>query len=427
MATPSDVVDSSMLHPHYQPRSPIRTRGMSAKASQQAAGAHGSSSGKVPAIPISNPFGVLEDHDSDDDDDDDDDDDEQQQGKSLGSATSEEKKEKCQNKRQPKIVCLDSAGAEIDNLLFRAKCEYMVKIMKKSVQVFTLNRPMFEKVKSTLKKGNINFYSYDSPEQAPVKIVLTGFIPETIEGVKETLAAHDVKPRDIKLLSKTETITGVHVLYLLYFDRGSVKIQDLRRIKSLDGFVVSWRFFIKRPTDAAQCHRCQRFGHGSRNCNLPVKCVKCGEAHLTEACTLPRKETLQMDNNAELTKPRVKCANCQGNHTANFRGCSARKVYIETLEKQKQKSTAQPSPRSNLAGSRPPGWRRTYASVTATTGDDSPTPEHNNFAEGDLFTLTEFLALAREMFTRFRACRSKEQQFLALGELMMKYVGYGTP
>ncbi|EDS36182.1 ribosomal pseudouridine synthase [Culex quinquefasciatus] len=39
-----------------------------------------------------------------------------------------------------------------------------------------------------------------------------------------------------------------------------------------------------------------------------------------------------------------------------------------------------------------------------------------------LFTLPEFFALAGERMTRFRTCRNKAEQFLALGELMIKHI-----
>ena len=138
-----------------------------------------------------------------------------------------------------------------------------------------------------------------------MKIVLSGYVPLSIPELMEDLAEVDIKPREAKVLSKSKTVTGEHVLYLLYFDRGSVKMQGLRKLKTLDGFMISWRYFTKRPTDTAQCHRCQRFGHGSRNCTMSPKCVKCGEAHLTSECTLPQKANLGTNNNAEQHKQKV--------------------------------------------------------------------------------------------------------------------------
>ena len=190
--------------------------------------------------------------------------------------------------------------------------------------------------------------------------MLSGYPSVTIPELLDDLAEEQIKPREAKVLLKKTASTGEH---LLYFDRGSVKIQDLRRIKSVDGFMVNWRFFAKRSTDAAQCHRCQRFGHGSRNCTLSPKCVKCGGTHVTNECTLPQKASLGINNNAEQHKQQVKCANCDGNHTANYRWLPARKNYLEVLEKQRKKpATPQPLRPTNTTqhptGERPapPGW-----------------------------------------------------------------------
>ena len=64
-----------------------------------------------------------------------------------------------------------------------------------------------------------------------MRIVLSGYPSVTIPELLEDLAEEQIKPREAKVLSKKKaTATGEHVLYLLYFNRGSVKIQDLRRI-----------------------------------------------------------------------------------------------------------------------------------------------------------------------------------------------------
>ena len=144
-------------------------------------------------------------------------------------------------------------------------------------------------------------------------------------------------------------------------------------------------------------------------------------------CTLPQKASLGIENNAETHKPLVKCANCEGNHTANYRGCPARKTYLEVLEKQRKKPavqqpqritiSTQPTTSDRLA---PPGWGRTYASVAAGSSSTSASPETG--ANGDRFSRAEFLKMVEELYDRFQECHTKGQQLLALAELMNKYV-----
>lgn len=369
----------------------------------------------TPAVPVSNDFDILSDSDNGEEGDD---------KKQSSTSKDGQKKPVKKEKRYPPITIIDFSAGNIDKALMDGGCEFSMRILKTSVKIYTFGRLMFEKVMETLGKAKIPYYTHETPDQAAVKIVLSGYnVPSTPEELKETLKEHRVNPREAKVLSKKTTVTGNHYLWLLYFDRGSTKLQDLRKIKALDGFLVGWRFFTKRSTDAAQCHRCQRFGHGSRLCTLPPKCVKCGDAHLTERCSLPQKTVLSLDKNAEQRKEKVKCANCQGNHTANYRGCSTRKSYLEALEKQRKPATQQPQKTSTgrtMTGSpNPPGFGRTYANVAASGNDSTP----GGSGEGGLFTLTEFLSLARDMFSRLSSCQSKLEQFLALQELMGKYLG----
>ncbi|XP_038116633.1 uncharacterized protein LOC119768913 [Culex quinquefasciatus] len=401
-ATALEGIDKTKLHPHY--RSPYQLR-----------------------------FEPLSGDDEDNEDDcstsssDDDDD------PARGSKKAETSKTAAKERRPPPIFVVDTLADHVDELLEGQT--YCLKIGKKNVQVITLLRANYDKVLMVLKTNNVKYFTFDPAETVPVKIVLQGYTDRPVEDLAGHLADVNVHPRDIKVLSRTTTVTGTHVLYLLYFDRGTVKLQDLRRKKTLDGFWVTWRYFSRNSTDAAQCHRCQKFGHGSRNYNLPPRCVKCGEMHFTEKCKLPQKARLS-ESDAQQHRSRVKCANCDGNHTANFRGCAARKAYLEEQAKKKKKLPAtQPPPRlsptvpvagqgaaDRITPAIPPGWGGSYASVTAASGT---VPEQAAVSGDDLFTLPEFFALAGEMLTRFRACRNKAEQFMALGELMIKYVYNG--
>ena len=113
----------------------------------------------------------------------------------------------------------------------------MLRLQKDKVTIKTFTRQSYEKVLGALKAADIKYYTYDRPDKVPVKIVLSGYPSVTIPELLDDLAEeHEIKPREAKMLSKKVTAIGECVLYLLYFDRGSVKIQDLRRIKSM----VSW-------------------------------------------------------------------------------------------------------------------------------------------------------------------------------------------
>lgn len=429
IAKVTDGIDPNLLHADYRPapRSPILTRGKTASAGSvkdnEPSGSK--SSGGIPTRNQYEPLSGEEDEEDDASMSSDNDD------NGPAHAAKENNNTRSKERRPPPIYCLGHLADDIDELLEGQ--QYCLKLGKAAVQVITLNKKSFVGVKKILHENRINFYTFNPGEDVPVKIVLQGYKDREISELEDHLSDANVRPREIKILSRKSTVTGTHTLYLLYFDRGTVKLQDLRRIKTLDGFWVTWRYYAKHPSDAAQCHRCQKFGHGSRNCNLQPRCVKCGEPHLSEECSLPRKA--ELGDNAGQLKARVKCANCKGNHTSNYRGCISRKSYLEELEKRKKKAASTRPPQRSTSGTVPaagtvpasnsafpPGWGRTYASVAA-SGSGNSTQQANVTGE-DLFTLPEFFALAGDMLTRFRTCRNKAEQFMALGELMIKYI-YG--
>lgn len=372
-----------------------------------------------PFIPLRNDFDILDDDDNGD------------------GQNGVEQAKKVPKVRLPRIHVMDLSVGDVfkllnDNGLPRSEA-FLLKHTRTSVQFLTKSKEVFDKAVSVLKSKNVKFFTHDSSGKAPSKFVLSGLPLAEVEDVKEELARVNILPRDIKVLSSSKSAVDQHALYLLYFDHGSTKLQDLRKTKALFNVVVSCRYYSRRPNEVAQCHRCQRFGHGSTHCYLSPKCVKCGGQHLTDVCSLPRKMELNDQNNS---KSKLKCANCGGSHTANFQGCPSRKKFLDELEKRKKKPVRQPAPnhtsreafpslgqqRSGPRTSNFPAGHRTYAQVSATSLPPAPDVD----AEGEgLFSISEFLALARDMFARLSGCRSKLQQFNALAELMVKYIYHG--
>lgn len=65
----------------------------------------------------------------------------------------------------------------------------------------------------------------------------------------------------------------------------------------------------KPKRGVVQCLNCQEYGHSRNYCHKRSRCVKCSGYHSTKDCVKPK--------DAPPT-----CVNCNGQHTANYRGCS---------------------------------------------------------------------------------------------------------
>lgn len=81
----------------------------------------------------------------------------------------------------------------------------------------------------------------------------------------------------------------------------------------------------RKKNEVVQCTRCQRYGHTKTYCRRQHRCVKCGQEHNTKQCT-KTKDT-----------PAI-CVLCEGNHTANYKGCPVYKDIIDKKEANTQRS-----------------------------------------------------------------------------------------
>nr|XP_015840345.1 PREDICTED: uncharacterized protein LOC107399154 [Tribolium castaneum] len=149
----------------------------------------------------------------------------------------------------------------------------------------------------------IPFHTFTLSEENTTRVVLRG-IPVQVS-TDEVFA--DLKCQGFNPISTHRMHTGKRQLPLVLLEAPLDQPKEVWKIKTVCSLMVK----VEKPKKsgkAAQCHRCQRFFHAQWNCTAEHRCVKCGEAHDTKMCAKEHKEP-------------PKCANCNGPHTANYRGC----------------------------------------------------------------------------------------------------------
>ncbi|GJQ70636.1 hypothetical protein Trydic_g23026 [Trypoxylus dichotomus] len=124
----------------------------------------------------------------------------------------------------------------------------------------------------------MQFHSYLLTEDTPLKVVLRG-VPEDIA---EDELNQDLAREGIRVLTK-EVFKFTHVC----------------------GINVTVESKLVKKDQITQCHRCQLYGHGQRNCHAAAVCVKCAGPHPTAECTKRRDAP-------------AKCALCPGSSLGKY-------------------------------------------------------------------------------------------------------------
>lgn len=208
-----------------------------------------------------------------------------------------------------------------------------------------------------LRERGVHSYSYTPKDLKQMSLVLRGlYHGQDVEDVKVALdsAIPGAVSRVAKFTTphslKNKTDTGLFLINLV----PGKGLNDVQHIRYLLSQTITWEI-PKKKEQEIQCHRCQRWGHVSRNCNSEFKCVKCDISHSPGECQRQKTET---------SAPH--CVNCNiSGHTANWKGCPMYKRYLlrkEQLKKARElKETAKTNAnRAHSSCLRSPG--KSYAS-----------------------------------------------------------------
>lgn len=141
--------------------------------------------------------------------------------------------------------------------------------------------------------------------ERPRKILIKGIpIDIPLDEIKSELLKLNFEIHRISQLKNFKTKTPLPIFLLDVFRNENFK--NIFDLTSLLGFLI--RVETYRFKGSKQCYNCQRFNHSSEICKLSPVCVKCSGSHRPSECKIENRS-------------QIKCANCQGNHTANFGGC----------------------------------------------------------------------------------------------------------
>lgn len=203
--------------------------------------------------------------------------------------------------------------------------------MRGKKQIITYNKVDYDMIKKRLDECAIEYYTY-TPKADKVKhMVLKGIDPSyTVEEICDDLMKQSEAIVDVvqmKCKKPGENLGKPLNIYLVTIKFGT-SISDLKKsVRYCCDHKIVLEPYSKPPVlRGTQCFRCQRYGHAAKNCSMKYCCVKCADSHTPGVC--PKRKD---------DKP--KCANCNGDYTANYRGCSAAKNYRTLITDNRSTST----------------------------------------------------------------------------------------
>lgn len=348
----------------------------------------------------------------------------------------------------PPIIALDislSAINDIMQLLNIPKANFLIKYMSIGTKISLDSNDHFHRLRQHLKSLNKHFFTHDIHEEKTNKFVLSGLHEINTHEIKQMLSEVNIKCLEVKKM----TIKNQYkCLYLVYFDDKNIKLDTLRKIRSLSNIIVNWSHYNSSKNGPTQCNNCQVYGHGNKNCNLPPRCLYCGGKHYKTECSAAENETFV-----------PKCCLCEGNHQSNSVDCPKRSSYIQMRqatsghykplrpEYHSKPFNADPNdfPRLSQPVNDQISWashfqnqqtvkrlpsrtpNATQPSTSSLVSNDQlpqPSTSKNQHSTNDLFSLDELLLISQTLISELSNCKTRIDQYNTITKLALKFV-YG--
>lgn len=290
-------------------------------------------------------------------------------------------------------------------------------------------------------KPNVSYFTHTKKQERRVKFCLYGLWRMTVQELDNELKSQGIYTRAIEELPIYERKYNDHCIYkLTFFNEDHMNVTKLRHIRYLFNCSVKWQYFKGKSFSITRCTNCQEWGHGEKNCFSVTLCCRCAGKHKSSECPHIKAEDMKIPINL------VKCANCGGNHTANFSGCRARSDY-ETIT-QRMRENARINNRSHH-NNVPRNDSNNYPHMTSQRFVEAPIPQHNYWNSrqnqdrknqnqdrrsqnrdsmtDEMLSPEDCLLAMDELMQALATCRTRTDQIRAIGAITIKYVYAGRP
>ncbi|KAL4097406.1 hypothetical protein QTP88_022192 [Uroleucon formosanum] len=188
------------------------------------------------------------------------------------------------------------------------------------LKIQTANPESYRALVQFLRKENAEFHTYQLQEDKPIRVVIRNIHPTTpCELIKEELI---LRLFEVRQVTSVLHRLNKNPLPLFFVDlEPTTHSNEIFQLTSL----LHTKIIVEepyKPKSISQCANCQDYGHTKAYCGYSPRCVRCGKDHHSSSCPNSRDEP-------------PKCALCQENHPASYKGCA---VY-KNLQRRKNPNT----------------------------------------------------------------------------------------
>lgn len=307
-----------------------------------------------------------------------------------------------------------------------AQDKFHLQLTQYGTKLFAQSNETFSCLKKKFTEKNVSYFTYATTDEKLDKFVLYGLPRIDQDELKTDLNNLNLKPSAIKMMNVKKPRYNDHCLYMICFPRGenSVTLAQLQQVRGVMGFVVKWRRFQPHNPGVSQCSNCQAFGHGAKNCNMPVSCMKCAGSHKTSECL----HNDPVSKKVPITV--LKCKNCDEKHSARYKDCEKRIEFLKIREalKPQNRKIREKSPVAafnkndyirqfpSLPNSQPYLYQQTSPLFSSLL--QKPTTATND----DLYSPQECFKIFQELYSALTNCKTKAEQIFAISNFTFKYL-----
>lgn len=313
------------------------------------------------------------------------------------------------------------------------KKQVNMRLNSDSCTIYLYNVDHYKKLRTLCDEAKIYYACHPLEDEKVNKYVLYGLHDETnLDEIKESLSEYNLTALAISKMKLKPRYDG-HANFLLTFkETDNVTVEKLSQVRAIGYLRVRFDKF-HRDGNPSQCPKCLKWSHGSSFCGFPPRYVRCGGQHASSDCP-ERKDK----NNPQSTIPddKVRCANCGGNHTGNFKGCPALIKYKKLRSTYKQRDIKKPV--QNIPVYNTPAYQRhqtpnhqnqryhqpqsnttnvkTYASIVASES-----------VSNDLLTPVQMVDLIQQVHQEIKNCSTRAEQIMTILRIAVELLSNESP